>query len=325
MDRNRPSRRSLREAAARRQSGRRTERSSRSCRTATITASFRSSRTRKNRSATSRRPRRAIPIRSGQPTDDRSSSCVSQAAAACRRSPLAQPPSPWSLWVGNTDAASGRSRPGRAAPRLSIRSRDRGRHQPALGGRRHHRLLVLPGRLAASVFDPASAAGRQAEAVDARRLHGRIRIAVSGPETARLQREYRRRCARHRSASHLQGCGRRFQPARRADKRPGHRVEPGRHRQRPDGRVPRIDRTALAAAHDVSINGGTPVTLAADHLPKDLPSTALVTPEPVTFRAADGVEVHGQLFKAANGAARRPRSSMSTADRRARCFSAGTT
>jgi dipeptidyl aminopeptidase/acylaminoacyl peptidase len=55
----------------------------------------------------------------------------------------------------------------------------------------------------------------------------------------------------------------------------------------------------------VSINGGTPVALAADHLPKDLPSAALVTPEPVTFRAADGVEVHGQLFKTANGSARR--------------------
>jgi len=56
----------------------------------------------------------------------------------------------------------------------------------------------------------------------------------------------------------------------------------------------------------VAINGGTPMALASDHLPKDLPSSALITPEPVTFRAADGVEVHGQLFKTANGSARRP-------------------
>ena len=56
----------------------------------------------------------------------------------------------------------------------------------------------------------------------------------------------------------------------------------------------------------VPLSGGTPTAIASDRLPKDLPTTALVTPEPVTFRAADGVEVHGQLFKAANGSARRP-------------------
>jgi dipeptidyl aminopeptidase/acylaminoacyl peptidase len=56
----------------------------------------------------------------------------------------------------------------------------------------------------------------------------------------------------------------------------------------------------------VSINGGTPAALATARVPKDVPSSALVTPEPVTFRAGDGVEVHGQLFKAANGSPKRP-------------------
>jgi dipeptidyl aminopeptidase/acylaminoacyl peptidase len=56
----------------------------------------------------------------------------------------------------------------------------------------------------------------------------------------------------------------------------------------------------------VSINGGTPAALATARVPKDVPSSALVTPEPVTFRAGDSVEVHGQLFKAANGSPKRP-------------------
>jgi dipeptidyl aminopeptidase/acylaminoacyl peptidase len=56
----------------------------------------------------------------------------------------------------------------------------------------------------------------------------------------------------------------------------------------------------------VPLNGGAPVALAADRVPNDFPAAALATPEPVTFRAADGVEVHGQLFKSGTGAARRP-------------------
>ena len=52
---------------------------------------------------------------------------------------------------------------------------------------------------------------------------------------------------------------------------------------------------------------GRPVqTLADDHLPKDFPLSKLVTPEPVVIRSSDGLEIHGQLFKAASGDARRP-------------------
>src|SRR5439155_19947849 len=56
----------------------------------------------------------------------------------------------------------------------------------------------------------------------------------------------------------------------------------------------------------VPIDGGAATTIAADHVPSDFPSAALVTPEPVVIRSADGVEVHGQLFKTPGDAARRP-------------------
>lgn len=56
----------------------------------------------------------------------------------------------------------------------------------------------------------------------------------------------------------------------------------------------------------VSAAGGEPRRLAEDRRPLDFPSAQLVTPEQVSFRASDGVEAHGQLFKAPNGPARRP-------------------
>jgi len=54
----------------------------------------------------------------------------------------------------------------------------------------------------------------------------------------------------------------------------------------------------------VPVGGGMPRTLGADHVPADFPRQ-LVTPEPVTFRADDGMEAHGQLFKP-SGRQRRP-------------------
>lgn len=44
----------------------------------------------------------------------------------------------------------------------------------------------------------------------------------------------------------------------------------------------------------------------ADRIPGDFPSAQLVTPRAVTFRAADGVEVHAQLFEAQNAFSGRP-------------------
>lgn len=54
------------------------------------------------------------------------------------------------------------------------------------------------------------------------------------------------------------------------------------------------------------LDGGTPRTLAADRLPADYPTASLVTPRQVTFKAADGVTVHAQLFEPPGPRARRP-------------------
>jgi dipeptidyl aminopeptidase/acylaminoacyl peptidase len=51
----------------------------------------------------------------------------------------------------------------------------------------------------------------------------------------------------------------------------------------------------------MSLSGGASRPIGADRLPADFPAIQLVTPELVSFRASDGVEAHGQLFKPANG------------------------
>jgi dipeptidyl aminopeptidase/acylaminoacyl peptidase len=49
----------------------------------------------------------------------------------------------------------------------------------------------------------------------------------------------------------------------------------------------------------VPVAGGTPNSIAADHIPAAFPPAGqLVTPEPVVFTSADGLEIHAQLFKA---------------------------
>jgi dipeptidyl aminopeptidase/acylaminoacyl peptidase len=47
----------------------------------------------------------------------------------------------------------------------------------------------------------------------------------------------------------------------------------------------------------VPLAGGTPRVLGTERVPADFPSDRLATPELVSFRAADGVEAHGQLFR----------------------------
>jgi dipeptidyl aminopeptidase/acylaminoacyl peptidase len=42
--------------------------------------------------------------------------------------------------------------------------------------------------------------------------------------------------------------------------------------------------------------GGASRSIAAETLPKDFPSSKLVAPQQVSFKAADGLEIHGQLF-----------------------------
>src|SRR5882762_8517848 len=55
-----------------------------------------------------------------------------------------------------------------------------------------------------------------------------------------------------------------------------------------------------------SIEGSNLKPLAPQALPRDFPSAKLVTPEQVIFKAADGLEIHGQLFKPAGVSGKLP-------------------
>jgi len=56
----------------------------------------------------------------------------------------------------------------------------------------------------------------------------------------------------------------------------------------------------------MSANGGKPETIGQDRIPADFPTSQLVTPKKVVFKAPDGIEIHGQLFETAGGPARKP-------------------
>jgi dipeptidyl aminopeptidase/acylaminoacyl peptidase len=53
-------------------------------------------------------------------------------------------------------------------------------------------------------------------------------------------------------------------------------------------------------------SGGKSTTLAEDRVPNDFPTSQLVVPKKVVYKAPDGVEVHAQLFEASGGAAKKP-------------------
>ncbi len=53
-------------------------------------------------------------------------------------------------------------------------------------------------------------------------------------------------------------------------------------------------------------DGSNQKPLAPQALPRDFPSAKLVVPEQVIFKAADGTDIHGQLFKPANASAKMP-------------------
>jgi dipeptidyl aminopeptidase/acylaminoacyl peptidase len=52
--------------------------------------------------------------------------------------------------------------------------------------------------------------------------------------------------------------------------------------------------------------GGKAIALAEDRIPNDFPTNQLVVPKKVVYKAPDGVEIHGQLFEAKGGAAKKP-------------------
>ena len=58
--------------------------------------------------------------------------------------------------------------------------------------------------------------------------------------------------------------------------------------------------------YTASIDGSNMKPLAPQALPRDFPSAQLVVPEQVIFKAADGTEIHGQLFKPKNASGKVP-------------------
>lgn len=52
--------------------------------------------------------------------------------------------------------------------------------------------------------------------------------------------------------------------------------------------------------------GGNSKTLAEEQIPKDFPTTQLVTPKKVVYKSPDGLDIHAQLFEAPGGAAKKP-------------------
>ncbi len=56
----------------------------------------------------------------------------------------------------------------------------------------------------------------------------------------------------------------------------------------------------------VGPSAASPRTLAAQDAPADYPGEAFVVPRQVSFRAADGLVIHGQLFQREDGAAKKP-------------------
>jgi dipeptidyl aminopeptidase/acylaminoacyl peptidase len=70
------------------------------------------------------------------------------------------------------------------------------------------------------------------------------------------------------------------------------------------GATPQMPPLPMAMA----VGGGrsAPIVIARDRIPAGFPSEQLVTPTKVTFKAPDGVVVHGQLFLPKGGAAKKP-------------------
>lgn len=66
-----------------------------------------------------------------------------------------------------------------------------------------------------------------------------------------------------------------------------------------DGRQPLLP-------HVAGLDGAGRRPLAAGALPAEFPKDHLVEPEAVVFKAADGMEIHGQLFRAKDGGEKRP-------------------
>ena len=218
------------------------------------------------------------------------------------RSPLVQQPQPWAIMIA--DPRQPASDPARSVVEERRRARrfgaaNRRRRQPALGRRRPHRLPLVPGRLAASLFDRSIRVRAAtptlltpgAFMVEHVSLTPDGRFLVYSANTGADRHDIDRR---HIFKVPVDGSA----PPTPLTTRHRARMEPGRDRRRPDGRVSRVDRAAAAAAGgDADRRRPAAHARGAISVPADFPSAKLITPEPVTFTSSDGLEIHAQLFK----------------------------
>jgi dipeptidyl aminopeptidase/acylaminoacyl peptidase len=221
------------------------------------------------------------------------------------KSPLVQQPSPWALWVADVDAGSAHEawKSGDAlvdsVPRtaggvnLHWGAGDRLVFLSYHDGWPHLYSISRTGGMSATLLTPGAFMVEDASMSPDRRLA--IYNANTGPDRHDIDRRHLFSVPVDGSApptALTSGRGLEWTPVVTADGRTVAclAADP----QRPP--LPAI----IPAA------GGQPRALATERLPAAWPSAQLVTPDPVTFRASDGVEVHGQLFKTPGGGGKKP-------------------
>ncbi|HUB60833.1 MAG TPA: prolyl oligopeptidase family serine peptidase [Puia sp.] len=74
--------------------------------------------------------------------------------------------------------------------------------------------------------------------------------------------------------------------------------------QRPP--LPAVMRLGSGSGADAAAPSNAITVLCQDRIPADFPMQTFIEPKPVTFRSADGMEVHADLFLPPGGAARKP-------------------
>ena len=222
------------------------------------------------------------------------------------QSPLARPPQPWAIWVG--DPAAGTAREVWKSGTTAADSFPRVRNGANLSWGAGNRLVFLsyrdgwPHLYSISAQANASAQPLLLTAGDfmveyvAMSADGRFVVynANTGSDRNDIDRRHVFRVPVDTATptAITSGTGLEWNPAVTADgKYVAYIASDAQHPPLPN---------AMPTA------GGSAITIAADRVPADFPSAALVTPEPVAIKSSDGVDVHGQLFKTPGGDARRP-------------------
>jgi len=217
--------------------------------------------------------------------------------------PLERPPSPWAIWVG--DAGTGEGRPVWQSPETPWGSYPRTLGGANLNWAAGDRLVFLSEIDGWPHLYSVPSGGGDVQALTpggfmveyvtmTRDLGSVIYNANTGPNSDDIERRHIFRVAVDggEPAALTSGAGIEWAPVAIAS---GDTLAYFAS----DARRPPL-------VHVRSLGGGEPRALAEEEIPEDFPSSHLVTPEHVVFEAPDGVTIHGQLFKPADGEERKP-------------------